>query len=60
MVRQEHRSIPAGFAFGDVPGLSREIVERLSQVRPDTVGQAGRVPGVTPAAVAVLARRLDQ
>jgi tRNA uridine 5-carboxymethylaminomethyl modification enzyme len=37
-----------------VPGLSREVVQRLSQVRPDTLGQALRVPGVTPAAVAVL------
>ena len=54
MRRQERRRIPAGFAFAGVPGLSREVVQRLSQVRPETMGQASRVPGVTPAAVAVL------
>ena len=53
--REERRSIPASFPFSKVPGLSKEIVQRLSQVRPTTLGQASRVPGVTPAAVAVLA-----
>ena len=53
--RDERRQIPAGFPFDRVPGLSREVVFRLSQVRPDTLGHALRVPGVTPAAVAVLA-----
>ncbi len=52
--RDESRPIPAGFAFHRVPGLSREIVQRLEQVRPDTLGHALRIPGVTPAAVAVL------
>lgn len=52
--RDERRRIPPGFPFGAVPGLSREVVERLSAVEPETLGQAGRVPGVTPAAVAVL------
>ena len=52
--RDERRLIPAGFPFAAVPGLSREVVERLSAVEPETLGQAGRVPGVTPAAVAVL------
>jgi tRNA uridine 5-carboxymethylaminomethyl modification enzyme len=52
--RDERRRIPADFPFARVPGLSREIVQRLSQVRPDTLGHALRVPGVTPAAVAVL------
>ena len=42
------------FPFDRVPGLSREVVQRLTQVRPDTLGQALRIPGVTPAAVAVL------
>ncbi len=58
--REERRSIPAGFRFERVPGLSREVVERLSAVRPETLGQAGRVPGVTPAAVAVLAAVLGR
>ena len=52
--REERRPIPEGFPFSRVPGLSREVVHRLSQVRPETLGQASRVPGVTPAAVAVL------
>lgn len=52
--RDERRSIPRGFPYGEVPGLSNEVVERLSGVGPATIGQAGRVPGVTPAAVAVL------
>jgi tRNA uridine 5-carboxymethylaminomethyl modification enzyme len=53
--RDEHRSIPVTFAYRNVPGLSAEVVQRLSQVRPETLGQARRVPGVTPAAIAVLA-----
>jgi tRNA uridine 5-carboxymethylaminomethyl modification enzyme len=43
-----------------VPGLSKEIIDRLSQVRPETLGQASRVPGVTPAAVAVLGVFIDR
>jgi tRNA uridine 5-carboxymethylaminomethyl modification enzyme len=56
--RQERRRIPDGFPFARVPGLSREVVQRLSQVRPETLGQASRIPGVTPAAVAVLGAHL--
>ena len=52
--RDERRPIPAAFPFAKVPGLSREVVQRLSQVRPETLGQASRIPGVTAAAVAVL------
>lgn len=52
--RAERRRIPNGFPFDRVPGLSREVVHRLYQVRPDTLGHALRIPGVTPAAVAVL------
>jgi tRNA uridine 5-carboxymethylaminomethyl modification enzyme len=52
--RDERRRIPRGFAFERVPGLSREVVQRLLQVQPDTLGQALRIPGITPAAVAVL------
>ena len=52
--KTERRAIPPDFPFDRVPGLSREVVQRLSQVRPDTLGHALRIPGVTPAAVAVL------
>lgn len=58
--RQEHRPIPAGFAYAGIPGLSREMIQRLSEVRPATLGQAGRIPGVTAAAVAILAARLSR
>jgi tRNA uridine 5-carboxymethylaminomethyl modification enzyme len=50
----ERRSIPAKFEYQGIPGLSREIREKLERVRPATVGQAARIPGVTPAAVAIL------
>lgn len=50
----EQRGIPADFDFSRVPGLSTEVRQKLDRVRPDTLGQAGRIPGVTPAALAVL------
>ena len=46
--------IPDAFDFGAVPGLSTEMVERLSTSRPETIDQAARVPGVTPAALSAL------
>jgi tRNA uridine 5-carboxymethylaminomethyl modification enzyme len=52
--REERRPIPDDFSFTQVPGLSREVTERLLQTRPETLGQASRIPGMTPAAVAVL------
>ena len=55
---QAARVIPAHFEYVGIPGLSREVVERLTAVRPTTLGQAGRVPGVTPAALAIVAARL--
>jgi tRNA uridine 5-carboxymethylaminomethyl modification enzyme len=57
---QETRGIPRDFSFDQIPGLSREMVERLSVVRPATLGQASRIPGVTPAAVSLLAGHLDK
>ena len=50
----ENRRIPQEFAFSDIPGLSNEVRQKLQRVRPETLGQAGRIPGVTPAAIAVL------
>ncbi len=55
---QQQRRIPVNFEYAGIPGLSREVVERLAAIRPETVDQASRVPGVTPAAVAILASRL--
>ena len=50
----ERRRIPADFSYNDIPGLSTEVRQKLERVRPETLGQAGRIPGITPAAVAVL------
>jgi tRNA uridine 5-carboxymethylaminomethyl modification enzyme len=52
--KNERRRIPGAFPFSRVPGLSAEAVHRLLQVRPETLGQASRIPGITPAAIAVL------
>ncbi len=43
-----------GFPFGDIPGLSREMIERLEKAQPDTLAAAGRIAGITPAALASL------
>ena len=58
--RDEKRRIPSDFAFDRIPGLSREVVQRLSQIRPDTLGHAQRIPGITPAAIAVLASHINR
>ena len=50
----ESVALSPNFPYRTVPGLSREMVERLEQARPDTLAAAGRVPGVTPAALAIL------
>jgi tRNA uridine 5-carboxymethylaminomethyl modification enzyme len=50
----ELRRIPASFQFARIPGLSAEAQQKLERVRPQTLGQAGRIPGITPAAIAVL------
>jgi tRNA uridine 5-carboxymethylaminomethyl modification enzyme len=56
----EHQHIPAWFEFRNVAGLSREVIQRLVEVRPETIGQAGRIPGVTPAAIAVIAAHVKR
>jgi tRNA uridine 5-carboxymethylaminomethyl modification enzyme len=52
--RAEERSIPAGFDYAGISGLSREMQEKLGRVRPLTLGQASRIPGVTPAAISLV------
>ena len=51
---QENLKIPAGFDFREVYGLSNELKEKLSAVRPQSLGQASRIDGMTPAALSVL------
>jgi tRNA uridine 5-carboxymethylaminomethyl modification enzyme len=50
----EQKSIPAWFDYSAISGLSREMHEKLTRVRPQTLGQASRIPGVTPAALSLL------
>ncbi len=50
---EEGMKIPAEMSYG-LPGLSREMVEKLSSVRPISIGQASRIPGVTPAAISIV------
>jgi tRNA uridine 5-carboxymethylaminomethyl modification enzyme len=50
----EERGIPAWFDYTQVSGLSREVQEKLTRVRPLTLGQASRIPGVTPAALSLV------
>ncbi len=57
LVEDEDLRIPAGMTY-TLPGLSREMVEKLSNVRPMSLGQASRIPGVTPAAVAIVRMHL--
>ena len=54
MSEAEERGIPRTFSYESVPGLSNEVRQKLALVRPETLGQAGRIPGITPAAISVL------
>lgn len=58
--RLEQVRIPEGIRFADTPGLSREVIEKLQKVRPMTLGQASRIPGVTPAAISILMVQLKR
>jgi tRNA uridine 5-carboxymethylaminomethyl modification enzyme len=67
MKKSEQRSIPGWFDYASVSGLSHEMQEKLSHVQPQTLAQASRIPGVTPAAVSLVnvyieiqARRREQ
>jgi tRNA uridine 5-carboxymethylaminomethyl modification enzyme len=52
--RQEHARLPADFDYRTIPGLSNELRQKLSDMQPDSIGRAARIPGVTPAAVSLL------
>ncbi|MFZ3214277.1 MAG: FAD-dependent oxidoreductase, partial [Terriglobales bacterium] len=52
--KSEQRNIPDWFDYASVSGLSREMKEKLQRVRPRTIAQASRIPGVTPAAVSLV------
>jgi len=50
----DSKKIPANFKYKDISGLSKEITEKLSEIKPETIGQASRIPGITPAAISIL------
>jgi tRNA uridine 5-carboxymethylaminomethyl modification enzyme len=52
--RSEEKRIPLEFDYRAVKGLSREVLGKLEEVRPESIGQAGRIPGVTPAALTLI------
>ena len=54
MRREDGRRIPPDFEYQGIPGLSSEIVEKLTRARPETLAQAGRISGVTPAALTLM------
>lgn len=54
------RPIPPGMRFAGLPGFSREVVEKLERVRPETLGRAARIDGMTPAALALLAAHVEK
>ncbi|MGJ8632573.1 MAG: tRNA uridine-5-carboxymethylaminomethyl(34) synthesis enzyme MnmG [Luteolibacter sp.] len=60
MSRQEEKLIPEGVDFEAVPALKREAQIRFSEIRPTTIGQAARIPGITPADVAILVVWLEK
>jgi tRNA uridine 5-carboxymethylaminomethyl modification enzyme len=53
------RRIPKDFDYGRISGLNREIREKLSRIRPTDLAMAGRIPGITPAAIAILNIQLE-
>lgn len=58
--KMDETPIPADLDFEAIPGLSREVREKLSRIRPRSLGQAARVPGLTPAALALLSVHLKR
>ena len=52
--RHEQTGLPDDLAYQEVTGLSAEVCEKLNHIRPATIGQAARIPGVTPAAISIL------
>ncbi|MFH1313281.1 MAG: tRNA uridine-5-carboxymethylaminomethyl(34) synthesis enzyme MnmG [Candidatus Eisenbacteria bacterium] len=60
LTRKERRTIPAWVDYSKIHGLSREATEKLTRVRPKSIGQAARVPGITPADVSTVLIHLEK
>jgi len=56
--KHQNLAIPAQLEYSDMPGLTKEIQQKLSQYKPETIGQAQLIPGVTPAAISILIFRI--
>jgi len=56
----EKKSIPENFVYNDISGFSKEVSEKLSKIRPASVGQASRISGITPAAISLLLVSLER
>jgi tRNA uridine 5-carboxymethylaminomethyl modification enzyme len=57
--KAESKRIPPDLDYSKMSGLSREIVEKLSRIRPQSIGQASRIPGITPASISILLFHLE-
>ncbi|MBC7139594.1 MAG: tRNA uridine-5-carboxymethylaminomethyl(34) synthesis enzyme MnmG [Defluviimonas sp.] len=60
MQRDESQEIPPGFNYADLGGLSNELKGKLARIQPRSLGQAGRIDGMTPAAMTLILARLKQ
>jgi len=60
MSRQEGKRLPTNLDYSTIHGLKKEAQLRFTEIRPATLGQAGRIPGITPADVAMLAVWLEK
>jgi tRNA uridine 5-carboxymethylaminomethyl modification enzyme len=58
--RFDQKPIPLSFNYDSIPGFSCEVREKLKKVRPETLGQASRISGVTPAAISLLIVALEK
>jgi tRNA uridine 5-carboxymethylaminomethyl modification enzyme len=57
--KAESKRLPAGLDYTSMPGLSKEVVEKLTRIRPQSIAQASRIPGITPAAISILLFHLE-
>ncbi len=57
--KSEERTLPAELDYSAMPGLSAEVTEKLTQIRPESIGQASRIPGITPAALSIVLLHLE-
>jgi len=57
--KAESKRLPPDLDYAAMPGLSREIVEKLNRIRPQSIAQASRIPGITPASISILLFHLE-